>query len=68
MGDISIYGRIISKWILKIDVVDLIHLAQNRVKLWAFVNRVTNLQVSQKEGNFLISFSRKTLLQSEILK
>jgi hypothetical protein len=47
-GNISIYMRIILKWILQIhsfEGVDLIQLAQGRVQWWALVNMVMNFQV-----------------------
>jgi hypothetical protein len=44
------------------EVVDWIHLAQNRAQLRVFVNTIMNLRFPLKVANFLISFSSKILL------
>jgi hypothetical protein len=46
-----------------LEVVDWIHVAQNRDQWWALEKTVMNLRVAQKAENFFtISFSGKTLL------
>jgi len=37
-----------------INIMDWIHLAQDRNQWWALLKMVMNLQVPQKVGNFLI--------------
>ena len=64
MGDPGVDGQIILRWIFrKWDVggVDWIQLAQGRDSWRALVNAVMNLRVPYNVGNFLTSFSRRTV-------
>jgi hypothetical protein len=62
LGDPSVDGRIILKWIFEMwdGGMDWLELAQDRDRWRALVNAVMNLRVPQNAGNFLTS--RETLL------
>jgi hypothetical protein len=44
------------------ESMDWINVAQDRDRWWALMNAVMNLQVPYNAGNFLTSFTRKTLI------
>jgi hypothetical protein len=58
------FARLRNRWEVNIimdlsdigcEDVDWIHVAQDRVQWWAFVNTVMNIRVPCKEGNFMVS-------------
>jgi hypothetical protein len=59
LQDLDVDGKIMLDWILQKwgggEVVDCIHLTQDRVQWWAVVNTVMNLRIPQKAGNVLTS-------------
>ena len=70
LEDLSVYGRIILRWIFrKWDVggMDWIDMAQDMERWRAFVYALMNLRVSSNAGNFLtncgpVSYSGRVLL------
>jgi hypothetical protein len=67
LEDLRIDGRMPFFTEIVLEVVEWIHLAQDRNQCMARENNVINFPASQKEGNFLTScvttsFSKRTLL------